>query len=1560
MRRELTIKTCSLAGTSDLTVVGPIRKGLVPSLDSMTYKTRVKRVLRTLHLLRSSAHESELARMLSDAVERVGRIHSVRIAVLEEQNVVLLAVTFDGAWESYIRVIWQKVASVLDLVFCNTEDYVTGWDHSYEEWAAWLRGHQAETSFLYATPGTAPDNQFLRMQERVERRIAPGDASYDSQLRVTRMKIPAAEEIADGLYQWGQDPTNLECDQIIDPAHAGRMAFRQGIRALVGLYRLAALYPPATLLPGTTDGVILHRAARELLRELMQMLGDGAFQSAVDRANERFAEQIAWITSKVETLPPVREPVPLPEVPPVLDTADVQGGIVRPYPATDHGCLMLVGFDSDQALAAFIGRLRVTTESDDLAPGELATNIAFTVEGLRVAGLTEAEIDSLPQDFVQGMERRAGLLGDLRINHPRRWRLPERNWDKGIHAGEPSDTDDVPRVDLGAVHAVVQLRLRSPDPASPLLTARVAGPKPPREQLLDQLKACVGPAGLGVVPLSLQWMERYLVNDNAVDHFGFIDGRSQPVLNQSEAGKIYPNQVHLGEVLHGYANAVDAAPGANELLRNGSFLVVRKLRQDVGLLEQVLQEAVASASAVEGGIPITREELLAKMVGRWPTGHAKAGEPLAFLPNKDINDFNYKNDETGSDCPFQAHIRRANPRLPAPGPKFPSSIGTRPPRLFRRGMPYGPRFDPKATVPQERGLVFMAYNNSIGEQFEVVQRWLTGGNSTDSYSAQGDPLMGLAEAGRRRFFRFEHAGQTVRMALDGSDQLDAEPAPLVRLEWGAYLFAPSITALKSLRGRASAGVAATSVPWSSAAGERQICGLRAIESSNGEAAAILAWKAALEDPEASSNFITASIWKAIREKHGGVLDTPYGVLVADTGLVDEVLLNTKGKLSARGYLPRMDASFGGIFLGHDAGEPSGTYKLEAPDCTNAIMNLDVDRAYWLSLTTTLNALTCFAEQGQRWARDDGESRWEVALDVRELVDLLLGDLCEEWFGLSEDSCHFKRGGYHADWKPTEIPFYPGHFMAPSRYFFQPRPGEEVAKIGAAHGKALNTAMTAFLQGLKAPPTAPVTLAILGSAANQGDPGYAARTVVGAIMGFVPTIDGNLRRVLNEWLLDGTLWSLRERHAGKPAKDRAAAEGRILDSLTGAMQLRSAPELLWRTATVAHTIGLGEHAVAVKQDDIVVAALVSALQQGLEEGSNNLCPAFGGQRRPTTPPTPTPTHACPGYDAAMAVMVGFFEALAESPLPIRAGPGPLTLTLSGPTPGFKELKENRQFLLQQRWDFQFLDVATVATVPVLALGDSWLVSGEFYPSLAGALGRKGYLASKQDSRTFTSLGRRLAQMAEGPYLNLVVERLRNAGPNPPRAVILGGGGNDVKDRRGNPATAPLYDMLRERAAPGVKPLDDDVVGKFIDGELRGYYQTIVTALVAAHPTIPILIHAYDHPIPDDRGLVYPVGRGWLNPIFEDRKLFLPGTADVDVERATGVMKCLIERLDTMVGHVAADFPGRVHHVRLCGTLAAYPYPQKHTEVWANELHPNAKGFDLLAAVVADKLRELNIR
>src|SRR4051812_6965248 len=110
MHKDLKISTPSVAGSTELLVLAPIREGFVPGLEAVTYKTRAKLLLKALHGGRKTAHEYNLFRALSDAVERVGVIHSVRVTVLEPEDKILLSVNFDGAYEAYVRVIWQKAS----------------------------------------------------------------------------------------------------------------------------------------------------------------------------------------------------------------------------------------------------------------------------------------------------------------------------------------------------------------------------------------------------------------------------------------------------------------------------------------------------------------------------------------------------------------------------------------------------------------------------------------------------------------------------------------------------------------------------------------------------------------------------------------------------------------------------------------------------------------------------------------------------------------------------------------------------------------------------------------------------------------------------------------------------------------------------------------------------------------------------------------------------------------------------------------------------------------------------------------------------------------------------------------------------------------------------------------------------------------------------------------------------------------------------------------------------------------------------------------------------------
>ena len=1242
MRTELIVNTKSLGGTSDLTLLAPIREGLVPSLESVTYKTRVKRLLKALNAGRSSSHEYALLRPFSDAVERVGRIHSVRVAVLEPENKVLLAATFDGAWESYIRVLWQKVGSLLDVIFCNTEDYDCACENTFDVWVAWARRVQIETHFFYSIPEVSvADVRYLRSAEALIRKVP---AVTDLQGDAARLLAGSAEDDA-----WNAATSSgLQVEETV----------RQGLQALAFLYRLTDLYVP--LDDGKDDGRFLRRAARELLREFVLLRNNATVGLVLGdpRVRMRFGRQLDWLFAQLpDTIRPVPPPLPGLGETRAVDAADIQGGMLKGYDNVSHGCLMLLSFPDTSAARKYVARAAgfVTTHADehDISSGATVVNLALTCEGLRILGVTETQLAYFSQEFREGMEARASVLGDYRFNHPRRWHLPQQH---GVATSR--------RVELSSVHVVVQLRGNSRDVnVGKLVTA-------------FEKKMASTPANL----LSVEPLIRHRTEGKVQEHFGFFDGDSQPRLDAPKPGALYPNQIHVGEVLLGYENEADPAPrplrgeAAERLewLRNGSYLVVRKLRQDV----QALYDAAEAAAPVAGADTSKRDDVLAMMMGR-----TFKGDPLA-APGAG-NDFDYSGDADGSKCPFASHVRRSNPRISAATADEPP--GRRTPRLIRRGMSYGPRYnhaEPKcADNAKDRGLFFMTYNASIGEQFEVVQRWLSGGNSTGVLSDQSDPFLGVAKNGTRRNFRFGK-GPTQTIDLDGGDLL-GDPKPFVRLEWGSYLFSPSITLLKRL-GAAPKGPEPIETPWSAEKGavllpQAPPAVARELDESN----ATGAWKELLEDLNAIDEFTSASVLAAVRERHEGVLPTPYGVLVADRTVLMDVLLDTERKYTVEGYHERMQGSdsIGEIYLGLDRPADGGEYEAQSRLTNDAIGRIGEEESFLLARDLAGGVLKAFLAGAANIPLPADASRWDLNLDVTEVTDIVLQGLCQHWFGLPPEPKAgdplppIVPGRFRWDWKDGERPTYPGHFTAPSRYLFQPNPGTLVTSFGRRYGAALTAAMKKFLEPHRNAGTipktpdkpnapavdAPVAAAILATFPSRADDDKAAAAFVGALMGFLPTVDGNLRLSLNEWLRDGSFWSLRV--ALRAEKDSSYKNAKkILDKpLREAMLLRPSPGMIWRRATRDHVLGPGK--CPVLRGETVALSIASATQQSLEEtprDADAIYAIFGGNRAAE----PHPTHACPGYHAAMGILLGTLSAFVEVDAAMRASNAPLAFTFEG--------------------------------------------------------------------------------------------------------------------------------------------------------------------------------------------------------------------------------------------------------------------------------------------------------
>lgn len=442
-----------------------------------------------------------------------------------------------------------------------------------------------------------------------------------------------------------------------------------------------------------------------------------------------------------------------------LDLADIQGNILRPY-GFRYGGYLFVAVRHPVAGRAWLDQVRArVTSAAPWAGGakpEATLNLAVSAAGLRCLGVPAALVATFGDAFREGMSARAPALGDIGCSAP-------EEWDEGLK---------------GDLHVVVMVHGATRDVALVRLKSlRKQVDAAPGVDLVDTLDC----AGL----------------DYDREHFGFGDGFGQPAVEGSGhdhmPGQGVPRwyggwrSLKAGEFVLGYPDEDLEAPPqpAAALGVNGSYMVLRKLAQDVRAFRRFVREA-----AGEHGI--TEDRVAASIVGRW-----KDGTPLALSPDapdgtiandrRRINDFGYRHDPDGARCPVGSHIRRVHPRdgLDAQGRL------TLRHRMIRRGMPYGDPYRKGENEDDPRGLAFVCYVADIERQFEDVQRqWCNDGDighmrtDRDFLSPRprqhGDPPNVLTIAGRKPVF------------------LQQPHEPFVTLNGGGYFFAPGLRALRAI------------------------------------------------------------------------------------------------------------------------------------------------------------------------------------------------------------------------------------------------------------------------------------------------------------------------------------------------------------------------------------------------------------------------------------------------------------------------------------------------------------------------------------------------------------------------------------------------------------------------------------------------------------------------------------------------------------------------------------------------------------------------------------------
>jgi Dyp-type peroxidase family len=450
-----------------------------------------------------------------------------------------------------------------------------------------------------------------------------------------------------------------------------------------------------------------------------------------------------------------------------LPLHDIQGVILCDYglPVVRH---FFVRVDQAEGGRNLIGALvndpqsplRIATAAEwtHIVRPSYALNVGFTYSGLQALHLPATTLASFEyaKAFTSGAAERATLIGDCGKSTPHRWRT---------------------HLDSQAVHVLFSLYAEATQLAS-LSTAF--------GRLVRQHSCTILHQEDGGVLEDTKSQKEGL--PGVLIHFGYRDGISQPVIEgapRSRFAAANATAVKAGAFLLGYPSQWEgfqyAVPYPLEFGRNGSFAAFRILQQDVAGFEKYLTDAANAAK-------LDRETIAAKICGRWRNGAPLTVKTQSAMPplpaNDQLNDFTFSDDSRGLACPFDAHIRRTNPR----GEALAGADGDRHP-LVRRGMPYGPKYDQSQPDDnQERGLLGLFICASIEDQFEfLMTNWMNRGGFRPELTSKSKDLIAGNNTLRDTAFQLPTTGTKAALPTF---------ADFVTTRGSAYCFLPSLTGLK--------------------------------------------------------------------------------------------------------------------------------------------------------------------------------------------------------------------------------------------------------------------------------------------------------------------------------------------------------------------------------------------------------------------------------------------------------------------------------------------------------------------------------------------------------------------------------------------------------------------------------------------------------------------------------------------------------------------------------------------------------------------------------------------
>lgn len=263
---------------------------------------------------------------------------------------------------------------------------------------------------------------------------------------------------------------------------------------------------------------------------------------------------------------------------------------------------LLVSMGNPFDAKKWLGLMSSQITAGDEKKTDTAINIAFTCEAFKFLGMDYDTLDSFPVEFEDGMTTRHKqmFLGDFNKSDP-------YNWDWG---GKNNET----------LHILLMLYAADTEKLQALHDRQVAQMSGHSLYVIKQLDTSV-------------LYERK-------EHFGFQDGISQPTIKGLARQDEPENMVAAGEFILGYKNEYDqytpspvvsakreaakilqastADADKRDLGKNGSYIVFRQLKQDVGLFWKYMEKYTVNEKGECDEVEMIK--LAAKMMGRWPGG----------------------------------------------------------------------------------------------------------------------------------------------------------------------------------------------------------------------------------------------------------------------------------------------------------------------------------------------------------------------------------------------------------------------------------------------------------------------------------------------------------------------------------------------------------------------------------------------------------------------------------------------------------------------------------------------------------------------------------------------------------------------------------------------------------------------------------------------------------------------------------------------------------------------------------------------------------------------------